>query len=782
MKPLNYRFITIIFIFLVVQATYSQDVIVNEIMSSNKTFIKDCDGDYSDWIELHNMKSYDINLVGFKLSDDANDKNKWTFPNVIIPANGYLLVFASNKDKIHNNEPHTNFKIKQSGEDVVLSDNNGTVLSMINAISIPSDYSYARTADNNSVMQITNIPTPNAQNIISESISCSHNSGFFKQSIKLKLESSNTNSEIRYTLNGSVPNDSSELYISPIVINNNSATAYSISGIPSTPTTGPSRWQYFMWKEPKSVYKCNVVRFASFENGKKKSEIYSKSYFIDPKMQSRYTFPILSLITDSLNLFDYDTGIYIPGLRYDTSSITWWPDGNYRYRGPKWERDIHLTYFKNDGKIAFETYAGARMRGYGSTSYAQKSFNIYFRSEYGQSKIEYPIFKNGKAKKFKRIILRNSGSDNIYSLFRDAMLQDIMSVMNLEKQDYQPSILFINGEYWGIYNIREKYDEHYFKYKYGKDKDSVNILGICGGIEEGNNADYMKVLNFIEHTDISLDANYNHVTDKIDIDNFIDFLITEIYFANFDWPCNNFKIWKDNEPNSKWRFLIYDLDYTISYNKNAIYSVNSMEHATRVESSWPYCGCSSMLFRALLKNKKFEKEFISKFEFHMNTTLRPERIIGIIDKFEKYYTPEIEEHIDRWHYPTSVEQWKSEIDRMKEFAEKRPSFMINDIKEFFDIDEFDYKYFPQNSQELVFYPNPNNGSFKLINNSNRNIGKVKITIMNTMGQMVYFSDDIFVFQSSNNTISTHLNQGLYIVIFEYENKKEMKKMIISEKF
>ena len=213
--------------------------------------------------------------------------------------------------------------------------------------------------------------------------------------------------------------------------------------------------------------------------------------------------PIISLVTDSLNLFDYDTGIYIPGKSFDEEGFSWWSNGNYHNRGELWERDVHITFIKDSGQIGFETNAGIRMRGYGSTCFPQKSFNIYFRNEYGINKTSYPIFNNTEVEYHKRFILRNSGNDVIYSHFKDAMLHEVMSTMDLEKQDFQPSIIFINGEYWGIYNLREKYDRHYFKYKYNIPEDSINLLGVCGMIEEGDNSDYMNLYNFVEQNDLS---------------------------------------------------------------------------------------------------------------------------------------------------------------------------------------------------------------------------------------------------------------------------------------
>lgn len=761
-----------------------QTVVINEFMSKNDSTIQDEDNDFNDWIELHNTTSSAVNLLGYNLSDDNNNLNKWTFPEVTILPHNYLLLFASGKNRLDTTELHTNFKISSGGEALYLSNNSGTIIDQTNAVNLSSDESYARIIDGDPRWLRTNTPTPNSSNTFSTGVYNAYSSGFYDNSFQLELIKLNENQQIYYTLNGSIPTANSNLYTSPVNINNNSKTPYSISGIPTTPQSGPEELYDFIWHEPNSVYKCNVIRYAAFDGVNRQSEIYSKTYFIDPEVNTKYEFPIISLITDSLHLFDYDSGIYIPGKRFDDNDWTLTPQGNYLYSGDEWERDVHISYFNNEGgALNFESDAGMRMRGYSSLRYPQKSFTVYFRSEYGMSELAYSMLNNPNVAKYKRIVFRNSGNDFPSTHFRDAMLQEIINNMDLEKQDFQPSITFINGEYWGIYNLREQYDRYYFKYKYGVPEDSINVLGICGDVEEGTNLDYVSLYDFVVQNDLSTDQNYSFVSQQIDINNFIDYQIAQIYFANDDWPCSNYKLWKDNSPDSKWRFLIYDLDQSFNIGDHCSPSTQSMERATMI-NPWPTCECSNLIFRKLLLNDTFKEQFLNKFAFHLKHTFNEGRINLIIDEFESLYENEIEDHIDRWSYPDSRNSWEHEIENLRIFAKERPCYMTENIKLFFDLqdDEFDFECVQDDLiNNIIVFPNPNKGNFSLLNTSNINVENVTITLTNINGQEIYREGRIDLEKKESKYFNLfNLTPSIYILNILSPNYSEQIKIIISK--
>ncbi len=751
-------------------------------MSDNESILQDEDGDFSDWIELYNSSNNIVNLLNYRLSDDSSNLNKWVFPWKSIPPNSFLLVFASGKNRIDTTELHTNFKIAKSGESLFLCNSAGEIISSTAPVSLPPDNSYGCVANGNQYYCVFDSPSPNISNAASYGVYSSHGSGFYEDDFYLSLFPSDENLEIRYTLNGGLPTKNCLLYSLPLYVTSNVSEPYNISSIPTTPMEGPYPLSNFIWKEPESVYMSNVVRFASFENDTIRSSVFTKTFFVDPDIENHYTFPIISLVTDSLNLFDYDTGIYIPGKTFDENGFNWWPSGNYHNRGPEWEREIHLTYFENNGTIGFETDAGMRMRGYGSTVNPQKSFGVYFRNDYGLNKINYPVFKNSNINKYKRLIFRNSGSDFLFTHFRDALLQDLLKSLDMELQKFQPTVLFFNGEYWGIHNIREKYDKYYFKYHYGIDEDNINILGICGGVKEGENTDYLELVDFIQVNDMSLNENYLFATNKVDIQNFIDFQIAEIFYANYDWPCNNFNIWKTNDPGSKWRFLIFDLDCSFGYNNNALFDTHSFEHATSTNNEWPHCECSNLLFRKFLENEEFEQQFIDRFAYHLNSIFSSILVLDSIDKYEMLFNPEMEEHIARWGYPLSPTHWQEHIQTLRDFAQERPCFIREDIMDFFDLSAFGFICYTGieelNSNELVLAPNPSNGKFSLYNSSLRT-KKVSATITSVSGKLVYTESMIVLDGNARHYFNlAGLPNDTYIIHLFNENFSERRKIVV----
>lgn len=744
-------------------------------MSSNDNFLEDNDNEYNDWIELYNDENQAVNLQGFSLTDDISELNKWTFPSVVIPAKGFLLIFASGKNSQNVTELHTNFKIKQSGEAIYLTQSN-QVISTVSAVQIPTNKSYGAIQNGNNLHTHFENPTPNATNENSQSIYASHPSGFYHSEFPLTLIPSKNTQTIYYTLNGKVPSSDDKLYIAPFLIQNNTTQPNRISDIPTTP------WDYgHHWKQPENVYKNNVIRYALFENDSMVSPIYSKTYFVDSTIDSRYTFPIISLVTDSLNFFDYETGVYIPGKRFDDLGYGAHPFGNYNIQGQLGERPIHITYFEPNGDLVFETNAGIRMRGQGSASYPQKSFNIYFKETYGTKEIEYPIFKNTAVNK--RIILRNSGQDMIKTHFKDALLQSLLEPLEMELQDFQPSILFINGEYWGIYNLREKYDRFYFKNRYQIAEDNINILDPCGYAEYGDDTDYRGVIDYIYNNDLEDNLHYEYVKSKIDIENYINFQIAEIYYAHYDWPCNNYKIWKTNDADSKWRFLIYDLDISFMHNETTDFNSLGMSHATFLADGWPFCECSNILFVKLLENEQFKTQFVNTFETHLKTIFDIETVLHKIDEFEQLLQPEIEEHIERWKYPNNLSAWHDEITELKTYATNRPCFTRNDLMDYFDLESFDFQCVTNDTTaekpQIIFYPNPNDGQL-FIQNNTPNIDLIgDISLTTVYGQTIIFQKEVELLNSESIHLKlSHLPNGVYFVTFQTVDFRVVEKVVV----
>lgn len=752
--------ITLLILFLSSLASEGQNVCINEVVSANGSIIMDSDGDY---IELYNSSEDSVDLHYFKLSDNPLNTAKWILPEVQMPPDSYLLIFASGKDRHDPNELHTNFRIDQDGENLFLIDSEGEILSHLDPTYIPDDQSYSKVPDEDRFLISAN-PTPFGLNEFIGGVYGSHESGFYEGHLAFELNTINDEDSVFYTLDGDVPTVNDFLYSEALLFSNESFEPLRISTIPSTVMEGPLRLQDYLWKEPLDVPRCHVIRYAVFQNGNRVGKIHTKTFFIDEDFDPDQSFAIVSLVTDSLNFFDYTNGIYIPGVYHDLWGWSSWPAGNYHRRGVAWEREVHFSFFQDKNQPVVETDAGIRIRGHGSASFPQKSFNLYFKSEYGIKKSNYQFFPGSSVPAYKRLILRNSGNDFLQTHFKDALLHEVIQEMNVETQDFRPSIVYINGEYWGIYNLREKLDEFYFKYKYGMPAEQMAVVGVCGYNNLIQNLEYASLDQFVSQNDLSIESNYEYVASQMNISNFIDYNIAEIYLGNYDWPCNNMKMWKQDAIDEKWNFAIYDLD--LAFGSSTPFDYESLNHATSTVNEWPTCECSSLLLRKLLMNAYFREQFINTFSYHLANTFQPDRIIALIDRFERRYEQEMPRQIARWRYPESMSKWREEINRLRAFANDRPCFMEAHLEDFFNLLDIPYSCSVEIDSKNTFeiFPNPSNGSFRVLNNSNDKIDSIELKVYSSRGELIdrFRIDRIYPGISAPIDLRT-LPTGMYIL-------------------
>ena len=427
--------------------------------------------------------------------------------------------------------------------------------------------------------------------------------------------------------------------------------------------------------------------------------------------------PQVYLTTDPDNLFDYHRGIYTPGIHFDQwrkenpglSLIYQNHDANYNMKGQDWEREAHVAFYEPDGTLAFAQNIGIRIHGGWTRTYDRKSLRLYARKEYDEaSSIKYDVFpgltkRDGTPlQEFKRLILRNSGNDNGITLFRDGLLQSLVSHLSFETQGFRPVNLYLNDEYWGIYNLRENYDDFYFNLKYDIPREDVVLLSNTAEIEEGTLADYREfeaLRRYVNQNDLSLDKHYQYVESKLDIDNFIQYYMSNIYFVNTDWPGNNISYWRKRTEgfvpdvtyghDGRWRYALYDTDFGFGL-RNGLEDAThkTLDFATqRKVPVWPNPDVSTVMLRNLLKNETFRNRFINTFADNLNTSFKPQRVIAEINKMEELFAPEIERHIKRWGKPASLEEWRSNVELLKEFAEKRHTYMWEHLKEFFALED-----------------------------------------------------------------------------------------------
>lgn len=514
----------------------------------------------------------------------------------------------------------------------------------------------------------------------------SSESGFYNNSFALSLSSSYENAKILYTLDGSEPKSGSFVYSEPIIIDSRENDENTISEIPTSPR----------WLPPlKSVSKAVVVRAVVVYNSDEISEIVTHTYFIQVTHSAEYTLPVVSIVTDNINLFDYKKGIYVMGKMYENKSnyikeniplnLPWWRyPANYNEHGKNSYRPVNIEFFEKNKTLGFSVSASARVSGNATRGYGQKSLSIYFDKHASVDILKYKLFEEDTTLSFKHFALKNGGNDWNKTLFRDLFMQSLMNEMGLDAPSYRSVIVFINGEYWGIHQMCERMNEDYLAIKYGLEIGNVKIAKYIEENSNGNKFDdteYMSLLKFIKENDLSKEKNYEFVKSKIDIENYIDYTISEIFFANTDWPHNNFMFWRYINPSfadssvqiekdGKFRWLMADFDF--GYGASASVDYNMLIKAKE-----------DFLFSELIDNEEFKNTFIEKFHWHLEHMFRSEIALKKIDSLENLLLPEILQHIDRWRVIGSVENWKSNIQVMRNFAIKRPEIQANQLNIFF---------------------------------------------------------------------------------------------------
>lgn len=527
----------------------------------------------------------------------------------------------------------------------------------------------------------------------------SHVSGLYDRGFNLTL-TLKPQTTVYYTLDSSTPHNQSSSYENPIFIDevwidkDSEITTITHdnpyqSGPLSFIVTAPEKWE----KPKDDIFGATVFKYIVVDNNtQSSSNVITHTYFIHPDMFSRYQFPMMSLSTDVYNLVDFSTGIHIPGVHYNQvpSSRT----GNYFQRGDSWEKDVYVEYFDKSGILVLSQQAGLRIHGGLSRKYPIKSYRLYARKAYGESQFNYAFFDDKDIDTYKRLILRNGGQGYQYTFFGEAFVQSLLKPLTLDIQYSTPIILFINGEYFGIRNIRDRFDVHYLESHYNIDPNQSSILTGHAYLEDGSiqgQAHYQMMYSFITMFNMAVKANYEKAKRMMDMDNYIDYMIVELFSGNIDWPQNNIFYWRKNttyNPNApyghdgRWRFMVNDLDASFGVSWGTVTAdVDSFKRLTG--DSWK----TGRLFMNLLENDEFRSRFIYRMLYLMDTIFEEEHVKALLDEMVSLYEPHMKEHINRFGYPKSVSTWLSYVGRMYRFIEQREDYMINYMEDFFDIEE-----------------------------------------------------------------------------------------------
>lgn len=476
-------------------------------------------------------------------------------------------------------------------------------------------------------------PTPGAANsgtsvpdlrVFGVATSVSLASGFYASPQSVALSA--TSGEIRYTLDGSLPLATSPLYSTPLSI---------------TATT--------------------VLRARVFEAGKPPGAVQTRTYFVG---ETQGTVPFVSVVADPVALFGNQIGIYY-NQHEQVSSATYGLRDVYKGK----DAPGSLEFFAPGGAPGFRVNGGVRMGGENNwASHSQRAMNFSLRGKYGDDAIKYDLFPGTGIPLHTGLTLRDGGDRWNSDMLRDGMWAAIANgQLTADTSDYRPSVVFINGAYWGIHDIRSRWDDSWFferKRVSAEDIDHL-LLGhvdsgsVSLGIEKGNSDDWLDLMAFLNTSDLTIPANYAFAESRIDIDSFIDFVVAESYSINTSW-LHNREFWRERKPGSKWHWFLPDMDRTFQTSSIATSVLNDML-------------ANDQVLVRLKTNTTFKHRLAQRFAAHVASTFTPARIGGIIDQMAAEVNGEIARHITRWSASggTSVTARNNAIQDVKNFMTTR---------------------------------------------------------------------------------------------------------------
>lgn len=456
--------------------------------------------------------------------------------------------------------------------------------------------------------------------------------GYVEKGTKISLNT-NDGSIIYYTLDGSFPTKNSIKYNSEITIN-----------------------------------KATVIKAIAYKDGYLPSDIISRTFITDRK----HDLAFISISADASSFFG-DRGIITNYQQYTS-------------------RVVNFEFYEADGKLGTSFMGDAKLSGMDSRKQPQKSLSIYMRKKYGQSEVTYPFFEKGKEETYSSLLLRNAGEDPKRIRIMDATLtQALKGQMDIDIQDYRPVVVYINGEYYGMYNLREKLNGDYVETNFEVDKDDIDVIKY-GSATTGTNAEYLKLVNYINTHDLTNKDAYEYVKSQVDIQELCNYLIAESYYGNTD--LGNIRYWKAKD--GKWRFMLYDLDWSLwSSTVSFGYPVLNKGIPAVTYLFWPI-----NLSRKLYKNPEYKDMYLKTLAYHLKNTFEPERMASIVDELAKEIENEMPYHMKRWgsqyYEMSSMNQWKNSLKSFKNVLKRRYEYVLANLKTQLDLTSAEYeKYFKE---------------------------------------------------------------------------------------
>ncbi len=649
--------------------------------------------------------------------------------------NQYLTIFCDGKNR-YSQPFHTNFGIGKNGETIYLFNPNGNLVDSLAVPAFRDGVSYDHQPNGSRNFGFFAIPTPEESNTTQlfsgwlEPPVFGLASGVYTSNQSTTISHPETGLTIQYEFGGITPGGTSPVYSGPVTFTPVSpGTSDQYTVIPTIlalnypfGSFSESRANTRGWMTPyTSSRKQQVLSAIAIKPGLFPSKPATVSYSINPA-GNPFGLPILSLYLEPAGLFSDSTGIYVYG---DD------PEGNYKQSGLDWERSANINYVLPDGTPVMSREVGLRIHGGGGRHSALKTFRMYARSEYGDNNFNYPFFGETNGNQFRRLLVCSPGH-RPDCILRDDISNLACGNLPLETAHLQHTALYINGEYWGLFSLKERLDGEQLEIMYGLDEEDIVILqgrgtstaSLYQGVPEYI-LEWEYFITYLDSADMTRDGAYDFAHNEMDLQNLIDYNISQTYLGNSDWPNNNVRYWKKRvtpDPSlpqgidGRWRYLFYDLDGAFGGScSNFSSTKDALEDAISKDIA---LADYTIVLRNMVKNDSFRVQFINRAADLMNTTFIPIRLDTMLDRLTDKLDPNMQDYVERWRYPSGV---STLIDRYQEVPSTAP---WEDVKNEFE--DFFYRR-PENYREHVMqHLGPTDTSRITLNVNDYQMGEVGI--------------------------------------------------------
>ena len=589
-------------------------------------------------IQVHNVSasSSDMSLIAFLTATTYAPVGELPNPSLIF------------KDKNSNYPLHTNFRLSSEGEEVILSDASGQVVESLTIPKVYANTSYGTSDVGGAGGELLHFldPTPGTPNTTegrpgyAPEVSASPEGMMTATGVSVTLSTEDPALDVRFTMNSSEPRELSTLFTVPLQI---------------------------------TVQGANVLRARAFKDGLWPGPVSTNTYLVNSAPVGEL--PVFSLVTEPDNLWDYNTGIYVLGpnasVNYPYFGANFWQD---------WERPLHIEFFEADGTRKVSMDGGTKIHGGWSRAEPQKSVRLIARGGYGSESMDHAFFDDVENDEYKQVLLRNSGNDFQFSNCRDPIIHLASEGTGLDAMAFRKTIVYLNGEYWGMMGLRERQNEDYLAYHHDLNPDRVDLLEHWGAVIEGSSDHYFEMLDYARGNDLGDDAHFDVVASMVDTRNYATYVAHQVWANNTDWPQNNIKFWRSQEPGGKWRWLLYDTDFALGFFWGGTYTNNSLSRLFNTSSSnyW-----SVELFMELMENQGFEDDFIRIYADLLNTSYSDAALQPVVDEVEAAMILDMPDHLAAWN--GSYSYWQSQMTVIRTFIANRPGWCRDHVRSQFQL-------------------------------------------------------------------------------------------------